>query len=808
MPRNNGLYLPDGSFMRFTEDPAQPTSLSQEIAVRSKTLDYWGLANLYLPNPDPILKSQGKDIRVYQDLMTDDRVAGSITNLINAVLALSWDIDQGKSKSRRAKAIKDIFARLPLTRISEQVIRGARGYGYCPTEMVMVRRDGLNVPVDLVPKPQRWFVFSQENQLRFLTRTNLLQGEELPARRFLCPTNEASYENPYGLGLLSRCFWPVTFKRGGWRFWIQFSEKFGQVWPIGKLPRSATQEQIDHFLEILERMIQDGCSVIPDDGSVDLKESGSKGATSDMYRGIIQEANSAISTVWLGHAGAGESQSGGKLGDDKLSIEVRKDVRDSAVRLMEEFYNQVIDYICEENWGSAEGAPRFTFIIEKEVDIKQAERDEKLAASMAASGWELTGEYWKRIYNLQDGDLKEKAPAAESSKPPTLPLAGPDKMFADSPSLDKGRDGEGLPDNTDYLAVRLEQEAQPYQEAWLAAALKEVDRAGNLVDLRQDLLDAKMDIGAMGKTIGDAIMLGRLLGMAEVQDEIAASETGATFAEVARMHELVAWGPWFEFSTPPIANRGSIISALRLPFKEAIAFFRDKVNIPTERWNDLFLDAHSRGFMIAGALKGELLSDLRDAVDQTISQGLTLREFRQQWDAIVERYGWTYKGGRNWRTRVVYETNTRQAYNAGRWEQVTDPDVLKTRPYLLYRHGDSVHPRPLHLAWNGTVLPADDPWWATHAPQNGWGCKCTVFSVGDRDLARMPNAKRRAPNDGTYEWTDKQGRTFTIPNGIDPGFQYNPGAAAKKSYSILEDRIKQLPPDIGKRIRAEIAAKS
>jgi hypothetical protein len=340
--------------------------------------------------------------------------------------------------------------------------------------------------------------------------------------------------------------------------------------------------------------------------------------------------------------------------------------------------------------------------------------------------------------------------------------------------------GDAVPDNADFLAARLDEEAQPVMEQWLAALRKQVDAAGNLVDFRQDVLDTRIDIAPMAAILRDALLLSDLLGRYEVLQE---GETGPAFAEPA------------------------IVSALRLPFKKAIKFFRDKVSIPTEKWNDLFLDAHSKGFMIAGAMKGELIADLRDAVDQTISQGLTLREFRQQWDAIVERHGWSYVGGRNWRTRVVYETNTRQAYNAGRWEQMMDPDVLKTRPYLLYKHGDSVHPRPLHLAWDGTVLPADDPWWATHAPQNGWGCKCKVFSVSERDLLRIPNVKRKAAADGYYEWTDKQGRTFTIPNGIDPGFQYNPGAAAKHSFQVLNDRIAQLPTDIGKKIRADIAAK-
>ena len=56
-----------------------------------------------------------------------------------------------------------------------------------------------------------------------------------------------------------------------------------------------------------------------------------------------------------------------------------------------------------------------------------------------------------------------------------------------------------------------------------------------------------------------------------------------------------------------------------LPFSEAIDFFRDKVNVPTERWNDLWQEQHDIGFMVAGASKAELVQDLRDWVDKAIA---------------------------------------------------------------------------------------------------------------------------------------------------------------------------------------------
>ncbi len=163
------------------------------------------------------------------------------------------------------------------------------------------------------------------------------------------------------------------------------------------------------------------------------------------------------------------------------------------------------------------------------------------------------------------------------------------------------------------------------------------------------------------------------------------------------------------------------VKYMNLPFDEAIKFFRQKVNIPTKRWNDLWQGMHARGFMVAGAMKADLLSDFAGAIEKALADGTTLAEFRKDFDQTVNKHGWSYKGSRGWRTRLIFETNISTAYSAGRWKQMTDPDVLKTRPYLEYRHGDSIHPRKEHLAWDGIVLPADDPWWDTHYVPNGWG---------------------------------------------------------------------------------------
>ena len=215
-----------------------------------------------------------------------------------------------------------------------------------------------------------------------------------------------------------------------------------------------------------------------------------------------------------------------------------------------------------------------------------------------------------------------------------------------------------------------------------------------------------------------------------------------------------------------------------MPFDEQVRFYREKLDVPTRAWTDLWQKQHDVAFVVAGAARDELLSDLRGAVQAAIEDGETLASFRNRFDGIVAKHGWSYNGGRDWRTRVIYGTNLRTSYAAGRWQQLQA--VRRSRPYWRYRHSPaSVTPRERHVEWDGLVLRADDPWWRTHYPPNGWGCNCYVEALSEREVKRLgKDEPDEAPALDEREVTVGSGpgaRTVDVPAGIDPGFAYAPG---------------------------------
>ncbi len=266
--------------LKITEKDAvtfadNPQSLAEEIATRKRSIDFYSLG-MYLPNPDPVLKKQGKDITIYHELLSDAHVGACEDSRKSGVKSLEWEIDRGKAKSRQAKIIESCFKELDLPRILEEILN-APLFGYQVLEVMWEKVGNYILPKDIIGKPHEWFVFSEKNELRFRTKDNY-NGEPLPEKKFILVRHKATYKNPYGFPVLSRCFWPVTFKRGGLKFWVIFTEKYGMPFLIGKQPRGTAKEETDRLADILEAMIQDAIAVIPDDASIEIKEAGGKGS--------------------------------------------------------------------------------------------------------------------------------------------------------------------------------------------------------------------------------------------------------------------------------------------------------------------------------------------------------------------------------------------------------------------------------------------------------------------------------------------------------------------------------------------------
>ena len=189
---------------------------------------------------------------------------------------------------------------------------------------------------------------------------------------------------------------------------------------------------------------------------------------------------------------------------------------------------------------------------------------------------------------------------------------------------------------------------------------------------------------------------------------------------------------------------------LNVPDTEAIAHFRAKGFHIGYDWRDTSAGQHVASFTVAKVARLDILQDIRAAMDRVKAEGRTFDDFRNELEPILRRKGWWGRQrmadpltgqtrivqlGSLHRLRIIFDTNLRMATAHGQWQRIER--LAGVMPYLRYSAVQDARTRPEHLAWHGTVLPWDHPFWHTHYPPNGWRCRCAVQQLGEDDLERF-----------------------------------------------------------------------
>lgn len=211
------------------------------------------------------------------------------------------------------------------------------------------------------------------------------------------------------------------------------------------------------------------------------------------------------------------------------------------------------------------------------------------------------------------------------------------------------------------------------------------------------------------------------------------------------------------------------------PPKEALDYFAAKGLKVGFNYTDVWKEEHNAAFTAAKIVELEVLATLRGIVERSLEEGTTFEQFQKDVGPLLDKSGWSdyhEETPTKVRLRTIFDTNMRTARAAGQWQRIDRTKRLL--PFLVYELGPSVRHRPVHASWEGTTLPATDPWWDEHMTPNGWGCKCTIRQIGKREAEREGGVTPRPPSH-KVTWRLPDGTTERVPVGIDPGWDYNPG---------------------------------
>jgi phage gp29-like protein len=471
--------------------------LSDEIATRNRSINFYSLST-YLPDPDIVLRKQGKDVKVYKELLCDPHVFACIQSRKAGVMSLEWDINRGVDKDKNAELIVNVIKKLDINRLINDIL-DATMYGFQPIEIIWNKVNNLILPTELKAKPVEWFCFDDENKLKFRTKEHYF-GEDLPPHKFLCPQSNPSYENPYGERTLSRVFWPVTFKKGGLKFWVVFTEKYGIPHLIGKHPRGASKEETDNLADLLEEMVQDAIAVIPDDSSVEIQEA-NKSSSAEIFEKLIDKMNAEISKAILGQTLTTEIGSTGSYAASNTHFAVRQDIIDSDKKLVEKTINQLLQWIYEINFASAD-VPVFEMFEEEDVDLNIAQRDKILSDT----GVKFTKEYFLKTYGFDDEDLEIREDV--------IPIANSKfSQFQNEPQI------EGQTQIDELFKFLSETDLSKQAQKMLSPLISLIESCNNYEEAKEILSDKNLHSKQFEQSLQKAMFLCELQGRSDALDE-------------------------------------------------------------------------------------------------------------------------------------------------------------------------------------------------------------------------------------------------------------------------------------------------
>lgn len=253
-----------------------------------------------------------------------------------------------------------------------------------------------------------------------------------------------------------------------------------------------------------------------------------------------------------------------------------------------------------------------------------------------------------------------------------------------------------------------------------------------------------------------------------------------------------------------------------LPPAEAIAFFRQKGFAISFDHQDVWQAQHQAAFTVAKVMQLDVLQDIRAEVDRALAEGATLQDFSKRLTPALQEKGWWGRKvmrdpligedkevqlGSPRRLKVIYDTNLRTAHSEGQWQRIQDNK--EAFPYLEYDGNNSEHPRLQHAAWDGLVLPVDDPFWADHFPVREYGCKCRARARTAAQVQRSGRQPGPAPVVPKVPYVNQRtGEVQQVPAGVNPSFYYPPGGRRASLARHLVEKLEAAPPPTA---RASIA---
>jgi phage gp29-like protein len=325
----------------------------------------------YMPNPDDIVAGTSTSYQTYRMMKTDPRIKSLLNKLKTTALNFPVRITQPEScpdevfdfVSKNKLLTQKLYAKM-------KRMLSALDYGFSVSEVVWNTDNGLWVPDNIITRKPDRFYFDQDWNCYWNAlggRTKLDQNY-----KWLFYHHDPDDENPYGTSVLRCVYWAFMFKRAGYDFWLQATEKFSVKTIIALFQfdgdTAATQERANLIASQLLSISSGSAAAV---GNVsDIKEVGMSGDLID-FSSLVDACDTQISYGLTGQSIATSKTDGGSLALGEVQADLfYEDAKGIALEI-QTVMQKVINWMVELNYGDSVAAPQIEFDVNRRASFDQ-----------------------------------------------------------------------------------------------------------------------------------------------------------------------------------------------------------------------------------------------------------------------------------------------------------------------------------------------------------------------------------------------------------------------------------------------------
>lgn len=411
------------------------------------------------------------------------------------------------------------------------------GKGYSFTEILWDTSSGQWRPDRLEYRDPRWFRFDRRD---LATPVMLGEGGQelaLPAYKFIYAGIKAKSGLDLRSGLARSAAWAWMFKAYTQRDWAIFTQTYGQPLRLGKYPSGASDKEKDTLFTAVANIAGDCAAIISETMSIEFVETGSVGATADLYKSRCDWLDQQISKAVLGQTATTDAIAGGHaVGQEHR--QVQGDIERSDARMLAAILNRdLVRPWIDLEYGPQQAYPRLS-IGRPEVEdlaamatalgvlvplglkvsaadirdrfsfVEPQSDDDILAISAAvpAPGAMVVGDQGRnRLIKRNPGELKRVEPVSDTET--ALQAEGPLAGLFEGGSVDA------------RLADQMQIEAAPAMAAMLERIEAMLAAAGSLEEFGEMLATgfAEIDAVPLAKVLAQGMQAAHAAGRATVE---------------------------------------------------------------------------------------------------------------------------------------------------------------------------------------------------------------------------------------------------------------------------------------------------